>query len=76
MATKPQPNWIVSRKGAKGAKKNESFGAFGVCCCVMLNAVKHLLCAFPNSFDQERKIKSRFFVAKLLRMTPEINAGC
>jgi hypothetical protein len=38
----------------------------------MLNEVKHLLCDFPNSFDQDRKVKSRFFVATLLRMTHEI----
>jgi len=43
--------------------------ALGICCCVMLNEVKHLLCAFPNFLDQETKGKSRFFVATLLRMT-------
>jgi hypothetical protein len=45
----------------------------------MLNEVKHLLCAFCNSYDQDRKVKSRFFVAEfilsmaegLLRMTHE-----
>jgi hypothetical protein len=39
-----------------------------------VNSVKHLLCAFPSSFDQE--VKSRFFVARLLRMTHESKAGC
>jgi hypothetical protein len=42
--------------------------------CVMLNDVKHLLCAFPYSCDEKRKCKSRFFVAKLLRMTHESQA--
>jgi hypothetical protein len=34
-----------------------------------VNSVKHLLRAFPKSFDQEGK--TRFFVATLLRMTRE-----
>jgi hypothetical protein len=64
-------------KGRKGRKeKTVSFGAFAVCCCVMLNEVKHLLCTFPNSFDQEKESQSRFFVATLLRMTHESKAGC
>jgi hypothetical protein len=55
--------WI-SRARMQSGKK-----ALGICCCVMLNEVKHLLCAFPNFLDQETKGKSRFFVATLLRMT-------
>jgi hypothetical protein len=35
----------------------------------MLNKVKHLLYAFPNSFNQPGKVKSRFFVSMFLRMT-------
>src|SRR5919108_1313104 len=33
---------------------------------------------FPNSFDQDKKVKSRFFVVTLLRMTQEskIFVGC
>jgi hypothetical protein len=44
-----------SRKDAKATKENESFGAVGVCGCVMLNEVKHLLCAFPDSFYERQK---------------------
>src|SRR5439155_3045529 len=44
--------WNISRKGAKSAKKNESLIRW-LFCRVMLNAVKHLLLRFPNSFDQK-----------------------
>jgi hypothetical protein len=77
---------IFTAKNAKGAKKLEYFGTVRVCCCVMLNpsaklrvnSVKHLLCAFPTSIDEDRKLKIRFFVATLLRMTHEskVFVGC
>jgi hypothetical protein len=49
----------------------------------MLNKVKHLLWAFPNSFAKPREAKSRFFVAVsilsvaegLLRMTLDGTVG-
>jgi hypothetical protein len=49
----------------------------------MLNKVKHLLWAFPNSFVKPREAKSRFFVAVsilsvaegLLRMTLDGTVG-
>ena len=69
-----QKNRKISRKGAKAAKEKEFFEPFGVCWCVMLNEVKHLLCGFPDSFDGE--LKSRFFVARLLRMTHESKTRC
>jgi hypothetical protein len=40
----------------------------------MLNKVSICFAPFPNSFDQEGKVQSRFFVATLLRMTRESKA--
>jgi hypothetical protein len=44
-----QKNRNISRKGRQ---ENESFGAIVVCCCVMLNEVKHLLALLPKSQKQ------------------------
>jgi hypothetical protein len=55
----------------KGARKTEPFGAFGIS-CVMLNESEASALPFASSFDQE--VKSRFFVARLLRMTHETKA--
>jgi hypothetical protein len=43
-----------------------------------VNSVKHLLALLINSFDQNGKVKSRFFVATLLRMTHDskVFVGC
>jgi hypothetical protein len=68
-----------SRKGAKAAKGKRFLRGGRSLLRVMLKEVKHLLCAFRNSYDQDRKVKSRFFVAEfilsmaegLLRMTHE-----
>jgi hypothetical protein len=40
-----------------------------------IDSVKHLLW-FVHSSDQVIKVKSRFFVAALLRMTHRSRAGC
>ena len=41
-----------------------------------VNPVKHLLWTFRNSFAEQGKGKSGFFVATLLRMTHESVTGC
>ena len=45
------------RKAAKVAKETESSRVLGVCCCVMLNEVKHLLCAFSELFNQKQILR-------------------
>jgi hypothetical protein len=49
---------MVSRKGAKGPRENESFGAVEVFSSVMLNGVKHLLCAFSIFSTRTEKSKA------------------
>jgi hypothetical protein len=71
----------IKRIGLSHAKtqRDESFAVVGICSRVMLNEMKHLLCAFFSSYRQDGKVKSRFFVAEfilsiaegLLRMTNE-----
>jgi hypothetical protein len=76
---------ILSRKDAKNKRILRGVRSLLLCHAepfgkLRVNSVKHLLCAFPNSFDQK---KSRFFAAEfilsaaegLLRMTPRVMPG-